>query len=314
MTRTTTTYSVTCLSGHGIAAEVMAEASRALARVSRLHGFRVRETHPPFGSEALTRSGHALPQATRRETLGAQAVLVASATAPALAGVESELDLRARLERVAFGSRRSISLVSPLTDAALDWTLARAFDVARASRARVALVGGDDAWRSALAREAARHDGVLAEELAVQEAARELAFATDRFDVVVTPAPYAEALLALVAHGEAPRVVASSRLAETGPSVFAPTHGAAADIAGQGVANPASMLLAAALMLGEGLGEGRAAETLTGAVLEACSNGTRTPDLVSVGVGATTREFADTVLAHLPGSMTNAEFYREAVA
>jgi hypothetical protein len=67
-------------------------------------------------------------------------------------------------------------------------------------------------------------------------------------------------------------------------------------------------------MLGEGLGERRAAETLTGAVLEACGNGVRTPDLVSVGVGATTREFADVVLAHLPLSMTNAEFYREAVA
>lgn len=308
------TYSVVCLSGHGIAAEVMAEASRALARVSHLHGFRVRETHPPFGSEAVTQSGHALPPATRRETLGAQAVLVASASSPALGGVESELDLRARLDRVVFGVRRSVSVVSPLTESALDWTLARAFDVARSSRAHVALVGGNEEWSSALTREAARHDGVHAEQLSVKQAAHDLAFEPDRFDVVVTPGPYAEALLAFVAHGETPRVVGSSRLAATGPSVFAPTHGAAEDIAGQGVANPASMLLAAALMLGEGLGERRAAETLTGAVLEASRNGTRTPDLVSVGVGATTREFADAVLAYLPGSMTNAEFYREAVA
>jgi 3-isopropylmalate dehydrogenase len=307
-------YSVVCLSGHGIAAEVMAEASRALARVSHLHGFRVRETHPPFGGEAVTQSGHALPPATRRETLGAQAVLVASASAPALAGVESELDLRARLDRVAFDARGSISLVSPLAEAALEWTLARAFEVARASRAHVAVVGGNDDWSGALAREAARNDGVHAEELSVKAAARDLAFEPERFDVVVTPPPYAEALLAFVAHGESPRVVASSRLAATGPSVFAPTHGAAEDIAGQGVANPASMLLATALLLGEGLGERRAAETLTGAVLEASQNGARTPDLVSAGLGATTREFADTVLAYLPGSMTNAEFYREAVA
>jgi isocitrate/isopropylmalate dehydrogenase len=292
----------------------MAEASRALARVSHLHGFRVRETHPPFGGEAVTQSGHALPPATRRETLGAQAVLVASASAPALAGVESELDLRARLDRVAFDARGSISLVSPLAEAALEWTLARAFEVARASRAHVAVVGGNDDWSGALAREAARNDGVHAEELSVKAAARDLAFEPERFDVVVTPPPYAEALLAFVAHGESPRVVASSRLAATGPSVFAPTHGAAEDIAGQGVANPASMLLATALLLGEGLGERRAAETLTGAVLEASQNGARTPDLVSAGLGATTREFADTVLAYLPGSMTNAEFYREAVA
>ncbi len=93
-----------------------------------------------------------------------------------------------------------------------------------------------------------------------------------------------------------------------------PVHGAAEDIAGQGVANPASMLLAAALLLGEGLRERRAAETLTGAVLHAYGNGTRTPDMVSTGVGATTREFTDVVLSALPGSLTNAEFYREAVA
>ena len=42
--------------------------------------------------------------------------------------------------------------------------------------------------------------------------------------------------------------------------------------------------------------------------------GTSTPDMVSTGVGATTREFTDVVLSELPGSLTNAEFYREAVA
>ena len=309
-----TTYTIACLSGHGIAPEVMAEASRALARVSGLHGFRIREAHPPFGGEARTQSGHALPAATRSATLGAQAVLVAVASDPALADVESELDLRARMDRVVFGERGSITLLSPLTDATLEWTVARGFDVARSSRARVASVGGDDAWGRSFSREAARHDGVQAEELTVKSAIHDLAFEPDRFDVVVTPAPYAEALLGFLAHGSAPRVAASSRLAGTGPSVFAPAHGAAEDIAGQGVANPASMLLAAALMLGEGLGERRAAETLTNAVLEASANGVRTPDLMSVGVGATTREFADVVIAHLPHAMTTTEFYREAIA
>jgi 3-isopropylmalate dehydrogenase len=109
-------------------------------------------------------------------------------------------------------------------------------------------------------------------------------------------------------------VVASGRLARTGPGVFAPAHGAVEEIAGQGVANPASMLLATALMLGEGLGERRAAETLAGAVLEVCRTGAVTPDLVETGKGATTREFADAVLSELPSAVTNAEFYREAVA
>ena len=133
-----TTYTIACLSGHGIAAEVMAEASRALARVSGLHGFRIRETHPPFGSESRMQSGQALTPATRSATLGAQAVLVAVASSPALADVESELDLRARMDRVVFGEHGSIALLSPFTDSTLEWTLARGFEVARASRERVA--------------------------------------------------------------------------------------------------------------------------------------------------------------------------------
>src|SRR5262249_25085706 len=98
------------------------------------------------------------------------------------------------------------------------------------------------------------------------------------------------------------------------PGVFTSAHGSAEEIAGLGVANPSSMLLAAALMLGEGLGERRAAETLAGAVLEACCNGVRTPDLIRQGMGATTMDFGDGVRAELPYTMANAEFYREAYA
>jgi 3-isopropylmalate dehydrogenase len=309
-----TTYSVACLSGHGIGPEVMAQASRALERVSRLHGFRVDEVHPPFGAEARTQSGHALPEETRRVLLGAQAVLVAAENEPALAGVESELDLQTRVERVAYGARSTVTVLSPLRDDAVRDALRQAFELARSSKGRVTSVGGDAAWRSAVEEEAGRHSGVLVELSSLKAAVSRLAFEPKAFDVVVAPEPYAEPLVGLVAHGQHPRVVASGRLAASGPGVFCPEHGAAEDIAGQGVANPASMLLAAALLLGEGLGERRAAETLTGAVLHACSNGTRTPDMVSTGMGATTREFTDVVLSELPGSLTNAEFYREAVA
>jgi 3-isopropylmalate dehydrogenase len=307
-------YAVACLSGHGVGPEVMAEASRAAAFVSRLHGFGIEETHPPFGGEAVTRSGHALPAATRQATLAAQAILVASANDPALHGVESELDLQARVDRVGFGLRGTLTILSPLAESAAEWTIERAFDLARSSRARVTSVGGNPDWSWLLSAEAARHDGVLVEELSVGAAVQGLAFEPDRFDVVVTPASFAEALASVTAQARGPRVIASGRLARTGPSVFAPAHGAAEEIAGQGVANPASMLLATALMLGEGLGERGAAETLTGAVLAACSNGARTPDMLSNGVGATTREFANVVLAELPYSLRNAEFYREAVA
>jgi 3-isopropylmalate dehydrogenase len=307
-------YAVACLSGHGTGPEVMMEASRALAQVSRLHGFKVEETHPLFGGEAITQSGHALPPSTRRATLAAQAILVAAAEEPALAGVESELDLQARMDRVVFAPRGGMTILSPLGEAALEWTVERAFDIACSSKARVSSVGGDARWSWVFGAEAARHDGVLVEELSVGTAVQGLAFEPDRFDVVVAPAPFAEPLVGVAAHGRDPRVVASGRLARTGPGVFASAHGLAEEIAGQGVANPASMLLATALLLGEGLGERAAAETLAGAVLEACCNGARTPDMVTTGVGATTRQFADVVLSELPFAVTNAEFYREAFA
>jgi isocitrate/isopropylmalate dehydrogenase len=292
----------------------MAEASRALARVSRLHGFAVEETHPPFGAEAFTQSGHALPAATRRATLSTQAILVAAAQEPALAVVESELDLHSRIDRVMFGPRGVVTFVTPLGEGRGEETLAHAFGLARSSRASVVAVGGDAGWRLAARSAAEREDGVSFAQLPAARATQTLAFEPELLDVVVAPEPFAQPLVAVTALGRRPRVVATGRLARSGPGVFAATHGAVEEIAGQGVANPASMLLAAALLLGEGLGERGAAETLAGALLEACSNGAVTPDMVETGVGATTREFADVVLSGLPSAWTNAEFYREAVA
>jgi 3-isopropylmalate dehydrogenase len=307
-------YTVACLAGDGIGPEVMAEASRSIAAVSRLHGFRVDEEHVPFGGEALSRCGHLLPVATRKAYLDADAVLVASAREPALEGVESELDLRAEVTRVRFAPRGELTLLSPLDAEASAWTVDRAFEVARSSRGRVAAVGSGAGWRALVDDVSRAHDGVAVEHVPPAEALRALAFDARQFDVVVSDVVYCDAVADMAASGDgAPRVLARGRLSDGGPSVFAPEHGAEHEIAGQGVANPSSMLLAAALMLGEGLGERRAAETLAGAVVEACAD-LRTPDMVRAGVGATTREFADVVLSELPWSVTNAEFYREAVA
>ena len=98
--------------------------------------------------------------------------------------------------------------------------------------------------------------------------------------------------------------------ARTAKGVFGPTHGSALEIAGQGVANPSAMLLAVALLLGEGLGERSAARTLERGVVEMLETGLRTPDMVSSGAGATTREFTDALLATLPSARSDAEFER----
>ena len=46
-------YVVACLAGDGLGPELMAEASRTLRKVARMHGFSVEDVHAPFGSEAL---------------------------------------------------------------------------------------------------------------------------------------------------------------------------------------------------------------------------------------------------------------------
>lgn len=154
---------------------------------------------------------------------------------------------------------------------------------------------------------------MIVEELSLAEALPNVMFEPEHFCVVLTETQFAQTLsdmAAFVRNGS--RIVASGRLSQRGPGVFGPTHGSAADIAGQGVANPSGMLLAAALMLSEGLGERAAARALERAVTGAIASGVRTADLVEGGVGATTRSFMDTVLELLPGARTDTEFFVEA--
>jgi 3-isopropylmalate dehydrogenase len=312
-------YRVTFLAGDGVGPELVAEASRTLAEVGRLHGFRIQETHAPFGGDAVRRSGHPLPRSTREACRAADAVLVAATKEPALEGVKAELDLLWRAQRV-LASPGDLVVVSPLVGEAEALAARRAFEIALSRRAHVAVVGSDQVWEGIVAEELDRHAGVVADRLALEDALRRLARGAERFDVVLTQEPYAEALSEMAAlTQDGPRVVASGRLpagmpsageprlAPAGPGIFGPTHGSAPEIAGQGVANPSGILLAAALMLGEGLGEPAAARTLAGAVVEALAAGALTPDLTASGEAATTRQFMDVLLQELPGARRDHE-------
>ncbi len=108
--------------------------------------------------------------------------------------------------------------------------------------------------------------------------------------------------------------MAATGLVGEGPGVFAPAGSSAGEVAGEGVANPCSMLLAAAVMLSEGLGERTGASTLAAALGGTVESARRTPDMVATGVGSTTREFMDALLAELPLRVPTFEFSREAYA
>jgi 3-isopropylmalate dehydrogenase len=300
-------YTVACLSGDGIGPEVMAEASRALAEVSQLHGFTIEDHHVAFGGDAVRRFGHALPASTRTACRRADAVLVATTAEPALEGVKAELDLTWRMTRVRIDGTR-LTVVSPLADDARELAVQRAFALASNRQAHVTSVGADADWRALVDRIAERSPGVTVEHAGFESVVPALFRAPGGFEVILSEQLYAEALsyTAAYAHG-ATRMVASGRLSAQLAGIFGPTHGSALEIAGQGVANPSAILLAAALML-EGFGERSAARTLENALGETLGSGVQTPDLVDSGIGATTREFMDVLLAALPGARTDTEF------
>jgi hypothetical protein len=75
------------------------------------------------------------------------------------------------------------------------------------------------------------------------------------------------------------------------------------------------MLLAAAMALGDGLGQRSAADTLVAALVGALGGRVPTADRLhaatgSWGVAATTREFTDAVLAGFQNHQTNVEYAR----
>jgi 3-isopropylmalate dehydrogenase len=301
-------YSIACLAGDGIGPEVMAQASRGMSAAARMHGFALDEQHVPFGADATMRVGHPFPLASRNAALAADAILAATIDQTLLQALEGELDLRASVMRVRLPGA-AITIFAPLGSDAWEWTLQRAIATARSSRGRLSLVGSYDGWSAEMAVDSGRDHGLEVTRLSTRRAIRELMSSPDFFDVVLCAQPLLVPLAEVGWCLDPRRVLAWGKLAGSGPGIFGPSHGAAADIAGQGVADPSSMLLAAALMLGEGLGERGAAATLSSAVSYVRGSGTRrAPGTVSLS-----SELTDAVLAQLPQSHSNAEFLTEAV-
>ena len=302
-----TAYSVACLAGDGIGPEVMAQASRGMRAAGRLHGFALDEQHVPFGADATMRVGHPFPLATRNTALAADAILAATVDQTLLQELEGELDLRAAVMRVRLRGA-AVTFVAPVRSDAWAWTLERAIATARASRGHLTFVGSEEGWAADVT--AAGRDNCLGvTHLSTRSAIRALASSPEVFDVVLSDLPLLVPMAELAWCLDPRRLLAWGRLAGEGPGIFGPSHGTAVDIAGQGVADPSSMLLAAALMLGEGLGEQGASATLSSAV--SYVRGSET--LRSVSTVSMSSELTDAVLARLPQSHSNAEFFTEAV-
>ena len=175
----------------------------------------------------------------------------------------------------------------------------RGFEVARTRRSHVTSVDKANVldtsrmWRRVVTEVAADYPDVELEHLLVDTAAMRLVTDPDRFDVIVTENMFGDILsdeASAVTGGLG--LAASASLSDDGPGIFEPVHGSAPDIAGQGIANPAAMLLSAALMLDYGLGRADEARRLEAAVGDALERAA-TPD---IGGAATTADMTTAVL------------------
>ncbi len=115
------------------------------------------------------------------------------------------------------------------------------------------------------------------------------------FDVIITPNLFGDILSDEAAQitgsiGQIP----SMSVGESGPALYEPIHGSAPDIAGQGIANPMSMIHTVAMMLSESFGEKQLAQRVTAAVAQAIAAQVVTPDM---GGQATTEAVTQYIVA-----------------
>jgi len=148
-----------------------------------------------------------------------------------------------------------------------------------------------------VAREVAREfEDIEHEELIVDNCAMQLVLDPGRFDVIVTTNLFGDILSDLCAGLVGGLGVAPGGNIGDGRAMFEAVHGSAPDIAGQGVANPTAMFLAAAMML-DHLDLNAEALRVRNAVTATFRAGDRlTPDL---GGDGGTEAFADAVIGRL---------------
>ena len=152
-------------------------------------------------------------------------------------------------------------------------------------------------WRQVADQVAKDYPDVTLEHQLVDSAAMLMITKPSHFDVLVTENLFGDILSdeASVLPGTL-GVMPSASHSANGPSLYEPIHGSAPDIAGQGIANPVSMILSVAMMLRESFGQEEGAVRIEQAVDAAFKEGVLTADL---GGRASTQEMTEAIIKNL---------------
>jgi 3-isopropylmalate dehydrogenase len=113
---------IAVLAGDGIGPEVMAEGTRCLTALARLHEHHIELCGLPFGGAAIDAHGDPLPPLTLRGCVEADAVLLGAIGGPKWSGASASLRpeaglLRLRRELGTFANLRPVRVHPQLADA-----------------------------------------------------------------------------------------------------------------------------------------------------------------------------------------------------
>ncbi len=229
---------------------------------------------------------------------GVDVVLIRENTEGLYVGFETHIPVRGDPKAVA----QSVAIV---TRHGCERIVRYAFEYARAAgRRKVTIVHKANILKAVsglfleVGREVSRaYEGrVAVEDMIIDACAMKLVLDPSRFDVIVTTNMFGDILSDEIAGLVGGLGLAPGANIGDEAAIFEAVHGSAPDIAGQGVANPSALILAAAMML-DHVGESSRAGRIRGAVERTIrEDGIRTRDL---GGHATTATFADAVARRL---------------
>jgi isocitrate dehydrogenase (NAD+) len=217
---------------------------------------------------------------------------------------ENTEDIYSGIEHFVGPGRSAAESIAVITRAGSERIVRYAFEYARQhGRKRVTIVHKANILKmsNGLFLEVGKHvakqyPDIPSDDLIVDAACMKLVLQPERFDVIVTMNLFGDIMSDLIAGlvgglGVSPGANLGERAA-----IFEAVHGSAPDIAGQGIANPTALALAAAMMV-DSLGQADAGRRLRTGILETLKNDElRTRD---IGGRADTKTFTQGVITNI---------------